>query len=357
MSRESSSAHGSDFAGRPLRIAMISYYLPSGSKIGVGYQAHEIANELVRRGHTVDMISACPPVAGALYGHRQVELSGAMRTFRFANRVRSIDYSTYDVIHAHGDDYLLRGRDLPFHIRTMHGSCFEEAIHIKGVKERVRMFALGLTEVVATLVADRTVLVSPQTRRWTPWVRLVVPNGVDLSRFATKSEPRADHPVVLFVGTWLGRKRGRDLAEQFAQVVLPQMPRARLHMVTQDAPADVPDGVVVMGRLNDEDLIREYQRAWVFCLPSSYEGFGIPYAEAMASGTPVVATANLGARFVTQEGRFGVLTSIPHLGTELLRLLGADEERARLAAAGSERAAYFALERVVDEYLRLYRPA
>lgn len=38
-----------------LRIAMISYYLPSESKIGVGYQVHELANELARRGHQVDV--------------------------------------------------------------------------------------------------------------------------------------------------------------------------------------------------------------------------------------------------------------------------------------------------------------
>ena len=42
---------------------MISYYLPSGSKIGVGYQVHELATELVRRGHSVDVFSECPPVA------------------------------------------------------------------------------------------------------------------------------------------------------------------------------------------------------------------------------------------------------------------------------------------------------
>ena len=35
-------------ADRPLRIAMISYYLPSESKIGVGYQVHALATELAR---------------------------------------------------------------------------------------------------------------------------------------------------------------------------------------------------------------------------------------------------------------------------------------------------------------------
>ena len=42
----------------PLRIAMISYYLPSESKIGVGYQVHALATELAARGHEVTGCSA-----------------------------------------------------------------------------------------------------------------------------------------------------------------------------------------------------------------------------------------------------------------------------------------------------------
>ena len=77
----------------PLKIAMVSYYLPSDSKIGVGYQAHELATELVRRGHSVDMFSPCPPVVGAIYGHRQIRLTGSLRTFRFATALRRVDLS------------------------------------------------------------------------------------------------------------------------------------------------------------------------------------------------------------------------------------------------------------------------
>ena len=104
-----------------LRIAMISYYLPSGSKIGVGYQVHELANELVRRGHHVDVFSNCPPVDGALYGHRHVVLRGPLRTFRFATALRRIDFAGYDVLHAHGDDYWMWRRRAPVHVRTLHG--------------------------------------------------------------------------------------------------------------------------------------------------------------------------------------------------------------------------------------------
>ena len=47
---------------------MVSYYLPSGSKMGVGYQAHAIANELADRGHHVDMFSPRSRREGARYG-------------------------------------------------------------------------------------------------------------------------------------------------------------------------------------------------------------------------------------------------------------------------------------------------
>jgi glycosyltransferase involved in cell wall biosynthesis len=334
---------------------MISYYLPSESKIGVGYQVHELANELSRRGHRVDVFSPCAPVEGALYGHVHLPLTGSLRTFRFAFVMRRQDLSSYDVLHAHGEDYWMWRRRVPMHVRTLHGSCFEEAIHIRGLGEKLRMVMLGFTEVLASLVADRTVLISPQTRRWTPWVRTVIPNGVDAERFAPDRTPRSAEPTVLFVGTWRQRKRGAELARIFAEEVRPRVPAARLRMVAQDAPESLPDGVVALGRLSDDELADEYRRAWVFCLPSSYEGFGIPYAEAMTAGVPVVATPNPGARYVTDDGRYGVLAELDELGSALGGVLGDPAERERLGAASLERAREFDLRHVADEYERLYR--
>jgi glycosyltransferase involved in cell wall biosynthesis len=348
-------ANGEDTASRPLRIAMISYYLPSESKIGVGYQVHELAQELTRRGHHVDVFSPCAPVEGARYGHVHLPLTGSLRTFRFAFTMRRQDLSSYDVLHAHGEDYWLWRRRVPIHVRTLHGSCFEEAIHIRGLGEKLRMVLLGFTEMLASIVADRTVVISPQTRRWTPWVRTVIPNGVDAARFAPDGTPRSAEPTVLFVGTWHQRKRGAELARIFADEVIPRVPGARLRMVTQDAPAGLPDGVEALGRLTDEELAHEYRTAWTFCLPSAYEGFGIPYAEAMTAGVPVVATPNAGARFVTDEGRYGVLADLDRLGTELVAVLRVPEVRERLGAAGLVRSRVFDLRHVADSYERVYR--
>lgn len=336
----------------PLRIAMVSYYLPSGSKIGVGYQAHALANRLVERGHQVDMYTACPPTDGARYRTVMLLLQGRLRTFRFATALRRVDLSGYDVLHAHGDDYWLRRRRVPVHVRTLHGSCFDEALRIRGVGERVRMLLLGMSEVLATFVADRTVAVSPKTLRWTPWVKDVIPNGVDLGRFRPAPDRRTSHPVVLFVGTYHGRKRGRDLVAAFQDQVRLRHPAAELWMVSEDAP-EAP-GIRVFGRVDDETLARLYQQAWLFCLPSSYEGFGIPYIEAMASGLPVVSTPNVGARFVTRDGRDGVLADLPRLGMVIADLLADADRRAALAQSGLRRATDFALDTVVDRYEALY---
>ena len=131
----------------------------------------------------------------------------------------------------------------PMHVRTLHGSCFEEALHIRGVKEKTRMVLLGFTEVLASLVADRTV------RRL---ARDAPVDAVGLDRHPERRQPAsrlrptrraAEHPAVLFVGTWEGRKRGRMLAEAFVEHVLPALPDAELWMVTQDVPDDVrPSG-------------------------------------------------------------------------------------------------------------------
>jgi phosphatidyl-myo-inositol alpha-mannosyltransferase len=340
-----------------LRIALVSNYLPSGSKIGVGYWADRFARELVHRRHEVVLWSTCPPVPGAPYETRTLSLPGRLRTFRFAWALRREDLHGFDVLHANGDDYWLWRRRAPAHVRTMHGSCFDEALRIRGTAERARMVALGATELLATAVADRTVAVSPATRHWMPWVRDVLAPGVDTSAFRRPQAAVRDRsPTVLFVGTYGQRKRGRLLVEAFSRHVRPAVPGARLVMVTEDCPASaVSPGIEVVGRVSEEELVRLYHRSWVFCLPSSYEGFGIPYLEALAAGLPVVATPNPGARFVLDGGRCGVLAAPERIGAALVRLLTDESMRARLEALGPPRAAEMSLSAVTDRYEEIYR--
>jgi len=314
-------------AATPLRIAMISYYLPSESKMGVGYQVHALANALVERGHDITVFSACSASAGASYRTEVLPLAGSNRTFKFAMRLRHVDWTPFDVLHAAGDDYWLWRRRVPVHVRTFYGSCLSEARWIRGGRERLRMLLLGLSELLSSLVVDKAVACSNNTRRWMPWVRTVVPCGVDLRLF--RPGERSLHPSVLFVGTYLRRKRGKLLADAFERDVLAAVPDAELWMVCEDAPPR--PGVRVLGRVSDAELADLYGRAWTFCLPSTYEGFGIPYIEAMASGCPVIGTRNPGAVEVTSNGHLGVITDDERLGDTIVHLLTSPDERERLA--------------------------
>ncbi len=335
-----------------MRIAMGASALPSSSKNGAGYQAHYMANTFTRRGHTVVMFTPAPKPEEALYDVQHVDVGTSLRTFRFGWNLAHSDFSGFDVIHAHGDDnwLWLQGKRKPAHVRTMHGSCMAEAMNIPGIKEKLRMFMLGLSELISVTVADRTVAVSVNTTRSYPWIKRVIPNGVDLSAFCPGEKEQA--PTLLFVGTYHNRKRGKWLMEVFEKQVRPRVPGAKLWMVC-DAP--VAEGVEVLGRLSTEELADRYRRAWVFCLPSTYEGFGVPYIEAMASGTAVVTTRNPGSVEVLDGGKWGTLASDEELGTALVKVLTDQAERQRLEQLGLRRAVRFGWDTVAGEYEALYQ--
>jgi glycosyltransferase involved in cell wall biosynthesis len=226
----------------------------------------------------------------------------------------------------------------------------EEAWHIRGLGNKLRMLYIAGTETLACATADRTVAVSNNTCRFYPWIKQVIPNGVDTTAFFPGKKEAG--PTILFVGTYHNRKRGKWLMEVFDREVRPKVPDAKLWMVCTDAPP--ASGVEVLGRLTTEELTDRYRRAWVFCLPSTYEGFGVPYIEAMASGTAVVATINPGSAEVLDGGKYGALVDDEELGDAIVRVLTDAKERERLEQNGLARAARYSWDVVAAEYETLY---
>lgn len=169
-------------------------------------------------------------------------------------------------------------------------------------------------------------------------------------------------PVILGIGRIVRQKDFPTLLRAFAEVRR-RRPARLIILGDRDArEAEVPQEIEL---LIDQLGLREdvslpgfvdnpypwLARASVFAFSSAYEGFGIVVAEALATGTPVVATdCESGPREILADGRFGELVPVGDhaaLAEAILRTL----ERSPDAALLRGRAEAFRVEPIVDQYL------
>jgi alpha-1,3-rhamnosyl/mannosyltransferase len=112
----------------------------------------------------------------------------------------------------------------------------------------------------------------------------------------------------------------------------------------------------VLYYVDDEELAALYAAARAVLYPSLYEGFGLPIAEAMASGSPVL-TSNVGCMREIAEGA-GLLvdpTDVAGIADGMRRLIEDEAECEARRAAGLRRAAQFTWQRCAEATLEVYR--
>ena len=117
----------------------------------------------------------------------------------------------------------------------------------------------------------------------------------------------------------------------------------------------VADRIVELPEASNELLEALYNLATALLFPSSCEGFGWPIAEAHACGCPVICTD----REPMTEVAGGAALTHPiedeaGFAADLLRLTN-PEERARWSAKALENAKRFSTERMISQYIELYR--
>ena len=174
----------------------------------------------------------------------------------------------------------------------------------------------------------------------------VTPLAVDPD-FRPGSAPRGDY--LLFAAAVEERKNplaAADAARELGRRLVVAGPPKDARLVVELRRR----GAEVRGFVPHDELVRLYQEAAAFVFPTRYEGFGLPVVEAMACGTPVVATPDAAVREV---GGDAIAYAEPHeLAAALERVLAEPEP---WALAGLERARLFTWEETARRTVAVYR--
>jgi glycosyltransferase involved in cell wall biosynthesis len=158
---------------------------------------------------------------------------------------------------------------------------------------------LGTIEARAYRFSEHVISVSPSTAKDydVPRAKIsVIPVGIDTGwlRPAERGEERSS---LLFVGRLVPIKGVphflqlfQSLSEEFPQLRAEICGEGPLYQAALAAAPGFGGRLQVRGRVSEEELAAAYRRARLLVVPSRFEGLGVVALEAMASGTPVVAT-------------------------------------------------------------------
>lgn len=408
----------------PLRIALLSYK-GNPFCGGQGVYVRHLSRELAALGHRVEVIGAQPyPVLDALGEgvtltelpsldlYRQPDPFRTPRLAEYRDWVDALEVGTmwtggfpepltfslrarrhlaarradFDVVHDNQTlGYGLLGLGLPLVTTIHHPITVDRRLELAAAADRRKRMSVRrwygftrmqkrvarrLPSVLTVSGSSRQEIVADLGVR--PDRVHTVPIGADARLFAPDpSVPEVPGRIVTTSSADVPLKGLVFLVEALAKVRT-QRPEAHLVVVGKRpeqgpvarAIADfgLADAVEFVKGISDAELVDLIRGAEVACVPSLYEGFSLPAAEAMATGTPLVATTGGAIPEVAGPDNETCLAVPPGdpgaLAVALERLLGDAELRARLGAAGRARVlARFTWTRAAEATAELYRAA
>jgi glycosyltransferase involved in cell wall biosynthesis len=360
----------------------------------------EMCRSLIKRGHDVEIVTTNRdgkaeldvPVA------RPIVNQGVRTTYYPTQRPRSYGTSVpmammlrnriadFEVVHVHSlylfhtlvAGVLCRRRAVPYVVRP-HGTLnpshrsvhrWRKAVYGTLVEHRnlSRAAAIHYTSARERAFAEAAGVRTPG---------YVIPHGIDLEVFDDTGDvslvpPLSDSEGRILI-TFLGRlteKKGLDvLCDAFARICDAE-PRAHLVVAGPDDEGlgalvsrwvderGLTDRVSLPGLITGPAKVELLRRSSVFVLPSRDENFGVTVAEALAAGTAVVVTRGVAIHEQIEQANAGLVAKrTPEaLADALLRLLGDEQLRARLAQNGRalvERS--YSWDRIAEELEQMYR--
>jgi len=403
------------------RIAFLSVHTsplaPMGGKKtgGMNVYIRELAQELGSRGIQVDVFtrrtSLSEPAIDNRLGPnvRVVYLNAGPVTSMSPDDIyehlseftaRLMAFATrhslhYDCVYSH---YWLSGL-VAAKLKEAWGTPFAQMFHTLGhMKERIVSTGGILpnqritAEMQIVQQADRIIAATPAEQAQLLWLYRarrkkidVIPPGVNTQRFQPLTEPDAraelgfdpDCRLLLFVGR-IEPLKGIDLVlSAMAEIrdVSPELYQRLCFAIVGGDPRDLTDSemqrlqnvvetlgigdhVRFLGARDQEALPRYYSAATAVVMPSDYESFGMVALEAMASGTPVIASEVGGLAYLVEHGETGFLVPTREPGSLAQRIseLVSDEERhIQMGSNAIRRAQHYAWPAIADQLLATFK--
>lgn len=374
-----------------MRIAFLSNVVYPFVTGGAEKRIHEIGTRLVDRGHDVTVygrhfwdgpkettyeglnLRAVAPEAELYVGERRSIIEAIDYAVRLAaplrRRLRSADHdlvvaSVFPYFPVLAAELSRVGTGTPL-VTTWHevwGDYWDEYLgyfapfgrYTESLTARVPQFPVAISRVTA----DRLASVGSGRNN----VR-VIPNGIDTARIRSVALPDESYDV-LYAGRLVEHKNVDVLLEAFDRIAAdhdvrlgivgdgPEMDRLR----TQRENLAHTNRVDFLGFLDDyDDVLGQMRAAEVFASPSTREGFGITFAEAMAADCVVVAAdhPDSAADEVVAEAGFVCKPTVESVSRHLRRAVSGE----RPPTDPVERASRFDWEQVADQAETAYRQA
>ena len=370
-----------------MRIALVSeFYYPHLG--GVTEHVHNLASHFNRAGHETVVVTArmgrparaqdlpCevdPPFVRRIGSSRIIYSAGSFARITtglgLRRRLREqFRRERIDLVHVHGGLTPTLGLvapeaawdlDLPV-VATFHSWFSRSAL--------CRLFRRPLQQRLdrhaAAIAVSQPVVEAHARYLDADWE--IIPNGVDTDFFrpdAAQQPPTGD-PELLFLGR-LDPRNGLDTVLSAMPRILQRYPSARL-TIAGDGPLrpvyerlarPLGNRVEFVGSVNG-NRPGHYARAALYLCPTTKASFGITLLEAMACGTPILASDITGFRELVDHGREALLVPKNQPDAWALAVLELLEDRSRLRAMGEVglvKAEQFAWPRIAQRVMHLYR--
>ncbi|HKI40260.1 MAG TPA: glycosyltransferase family 4 protein [Mycobacterium sp.] len=349
-----------------MRIGLVCPYSLSAPG-GVQQQVLGLARALERQGHEVSIVAPgevprdCSGISvGRAFGFR---VNGSIAPMApqptaAARAVRAIRRGGFDVLHLH--EPLAPSITIP--VLLAHPAPMVGTFHAAGHRTPYR-WAAPLLRGLASRIDVRVAVSEPAAQLAQQHLGgsyELLFNGIDVSRYRAPAAEAAGM-TILFLGRHEPRK-GLDVLLD----ALPLLPRCVSVRVAGNGPATArlrerhrgDERIRWLGRLTEADKIRELHAASVLCAPSRHgESFGMVLLEALAAGTPIVASDVPGYRSLSSQADAAhfVPPGDPNaLAAGLLRVLCDRRLAADLRAKRADFITRFSMDALALRYAQIY---